>query len=169
MAKLAFISIIIWGVVFCLLEPACALQATCPTSASEAAQLKQRPSYFALLFTAGYGKETRACLESMERAVSRYNNDVRLVKASVDDPLNEGLIQAVGVEEVPTVILVARNGQRVKTLVGLSECLSLSTVMDALLPTDVSLAPAASISGRPEIAFVKQDPKADRSGSESAP
>lgn len=128
----------------------------------DCSQIKQKPSYYAFCFTAGCDRESRSWQQAVERAVARFSADVRLVKARVDDPLNDEFVEAVGVQQVPLVIIVTSGGDRVKTLAGLSECLSLGTVLYALLPAGVALASAAAgAPGQPVVAFSREHPKED--------
>src|SRR5207245_1379657 len=98
----------------------------------------------------------------MNRTLERFGKEVRLIKANIDNPSNEEFVKTVGVTEVPTAIVVSRSGERIRTLSGASECLSLNTILNILLPEEGVVSPVATeIPAAPRIALLTQSPQLD--------
>src|SRR5260221_9438545 len=89
---------------------------------SDSSSQKASENFFVLFFTASWSKEARESQPAVKRAIERFGNSVRLVTTSVDDPRNDAFVKAVGVRDLPAAIIVSRSGERIKTLVGTSEC-----------------------------------------------
>jgi thioredoxin-like negative regulator of GroEL len=106
------------------------------TSASLVASQRHSEAELVVLdFFANQSADCDALRPAVAKAEQRYGRRVWVVHVNVDNHKNKPFVEKVGVQEVPTLIVVNRAGDQLKTLVGPDQGSVLAILLETLLPS----------------------------------
>ncbi|HEY9868100.1 MAG TPA: thioredoxin family protein [Candidatus Obscuribacterales bacterium] len=92
------------------------------------------PELFVFDFYADWCASCVDVVRIVRKAEQRFAGRVKIIRVDIDEPRNRAFVKEVGVLAVPTLIVVNREGDRLKTLVGARQGQILDIVLQTLLP-----------------------------------
>jgi thioredoxin-like negative regulator of GroEL len=107
------------------------------------------PELIVLDFFSSESEECAAVKPVVAKAQRRFAGRVRVLHISVDDPQNVPFVKHVGVQEVPTLIVVNKDGDQLKKMVGAAQGDVLPILLTTLLP-DSADSEAVATDAKPE-------------------
>ncbi|HEY9868288.1 MAG TPA: thioredoxin family protein [Candidatus Obscuribacterales bacterium] len=136
-------------------------RASCP-----AADRSVSPELIVLDFFSSESEECAALKPIVTKAQRRFVSRVKVLHINVDDPQNVPFVKHVGVRDVPTLIVVNKDGEQLKKMVGAAQGGVLPILLATLLP-DSPDNEAVATDGQPEqsslppAVLTKQEAKLD--------
>lgn len=107
-----------------------------PASPPPGAREEGIPELFVFDFYADWCASCAEVVRIVRKAEHRFAGRVKIIRVDIDQPRNRAFVKEVGVLAVPTLIVVNREGDRLKTLVGARQGQILDIVLETLLPDD---------------------------------